>query len=72
MVHHYLDDFLTLGLPDTNICQANLESVKHICQLLGVPLALEKVKGPSIQLTFLGITLDIIHMEARLSNDKIA
>ena len=72
MVHHYLDDFLTLGPPDTNICQANLESIKHTCQLLGVPLALEKVEGPSTQLTFLGITLDTIRMEARLSDDKIA
>ena len=72
MVHHYLDDFLTLGPPDTNICQANLESIKHICQLLGVPLALEKVEGPSTQLTFLGIMLDTIRMEARLSDDKIA
>ena len=71
-MHHYLDDFLTLGPPATNICQANLESIKHICQLLGIPLAIEKVEGPSTQLTFLGITLDTINMEARLPADKIA
>ena len=50
---------------------ATLESVKHICQLLGVPLALEKVEGPSTQLTFLGITLDTIHMKACLLVNKI-
>ena len=72
MVHHYLDDFLTLGPPATDTCQNNLESIKYICQLLGVPLALEKVEGPSIQLTILGITLDTIHMEARLPDDKLA
>ena len=72
IVHHYLDDFLTLGPPATNICRANLESITHICQLLGVPLAIEKVEGPSTQLTFLGITLDTVHMEARLPADKIA
>ena len=72
IVHHYLDDFLTLGPPATNICQANLESIKHIYQLLGIPLAIEKVEGPSTQLTFLGITLDTINMEARLPADKIA
>ena len=71
-VHHYLDDFLTLGPPDTTIYQTNLESIKHICQLLGVPLALEKVEGPSTQLTFLGITLDTIHIEVYLPDDKIA
>ena len=65
IVHHYLDDFLILGPPATNICQANLESIKHICQLLDVPLAIEKIEGPSTQLTFLGITLDTINMEAR-------
>ena len=71
IVHHYLDDFLKLGSPSTAICQANLSSIQSICQLLGVPLAIEKVEGPSTQLSFLGITLDTIHMEAQLPSDKL-
>ena len=38
---------------------------------LGVPLAPEKVHGPLPCLEFLGITLDTIRMEARLSEEKV-
>ena len=35
-------------------------------------LAIEKVEVASTQLTFLGITLDTIYMEAHLPDEKIA
>ena len=74
IVHHYLDDFLILGPPSTDICQANLSSIQNIKHLPtpGVPLAIEKVERPLTQLSFLGFTLDTIHMDARLSSDKLA
>ena len=68
---HYLDDFLLMGPPQSPKCQYNLLTVKQVCSLLGIPLALEKMEGPSDSLTFLGITLDTLHMEARLPDDKI-
>ena len=70
-VLHYLDDFLTLGPPASNICQQNLNIIQKVCTSLGIPLALEKVEGPSTTLTFLGIALDTINMEARLSEEKL-
>ena len=39
--------------------------------MLGIPLALEKVEGPSTSLTFLGIILDTARMEERLPDDKL-
>ena len=39
--------------------------------MLGIPLALEKVEGPSDCLTFLGITLDSQSMQACLPDDKL-
>ena len=45
--------------------------IKDICSRLGIPLALEKVEGPSDSLTFLGITLDTQNMQARLPDDKL-
>jgi len=69
---HYLDDFLTLGPPHSKVCLQNLDTLKHICSRLGVPLALEKVEGPSTSLPFLGIILDSDRMEARLPDDKLA
>ena len=70
-IMHYLDDFLTLGPPDSPICSHNLNTITEVCQKLGVPLALEKVEGPSQTLTFLGIVLDTKHMEARLPHEKL-
>lgn len=68
---HYLDDFLTMGPPDSPICHHNLQTFIHTCDKLGVPLALEKVEGPTTCLTFLGITLDTGRMEIRLPDEKL-
>ena len=68
---HYLDNFLTMGPPSSSICQYNLDTIIHICNYLGVPLAFEKVEGPSTTLPFLGNTLDTMKMEARLPEGKL-
>ena len=70
-IMHYLDDYLTLAPPDSATCHRNLDIIKSICLQLGVPLALEKVEGPSTSLTFLGIVLDTVRMEACLPTDKL-
>ena len=68
---HYLDDFLLIGPPCSPDCKHNLNSFMQLCTNLGVPLASEKIEGPSTSLTFLGITLDTAHMELRLPQDKL-
>ena len=68
---HYLADFLTMGPPGSDKCHRNLQTITNVCDMLGIPLALEKVEGPSTSLTFLGITLDTARMEARLPDDKL-
>ena len=70
-VLHYLDDFLTIGPPQSPTCSNNLTVIKDVCSILGIPLALEKVEGPSDSLTFLGITLDTQSMQARLPDNKL-
>ena len=70
-VFHYLDNFLTLDSPGSSTCAHNLATIKEVCFTLGIPLALEKVEGPSHSLTFLGITLDTQEMMARLPADKL-
>ena len=44
---HYLDDFLTIIPPDTNTWQKYMDMIREVCEILGVPLSVEKVKGPS-------------------------
>ena len=69
---HYLDDFLTMGPPDSPTCQKNLDTFVQLCRDLGVPLAAEKIESPSTSLTFLGIMLeDTRKMEIRLPNEKL-
>ena len=68
---HYLDDFLTMGPADSTVCQDNFYTIQRFCQELGIPLALDKLEGPSHSLTFLGIELDTVRMGARLPEDKL-
>ena len=68
---HYLDDFLLLGPPDDPACRLALQCTLHVCQELGVPIAMHKTEGPSCQLTFLGIHIDTIKMELSLPPDKV-
>jgi len=65
---HYID-FLTVGPPSSSNCQQNLNLLYQICKYLGVPFAIEKIRGPS---TVLPLLLDTIRMEARLSEEKLA
>ena len=67
---HYLDDFLTMGHPMSPECQRNLDILIQVCSLLNIPLAIQKVEGPTPCLDFLGIILDTTRMEARLPVGK--
>ena len=67
---HLLDDYLTAGPPASPICQQRLDILLAVCAYLGVPIATEKTEGPTTALTFLGILLDTLRLEARLPPDK--
>ena len=62
---HILDDFLILE-KSHEACDASLQRLLHFCEDIGVPMAPDKTEGPSPVLTFAGIELDCLEMEARL------
>ena len=68
---HYLDNFLTIGPPISDICKQSLKIITRTCEELGVPLALENVEGPDISLLFLAIILNSSKMEAHLPPDEL-
>ena len=68
---HYLDDFVTMGPPNSTVCRQNLELIPAVCTELGVPLAEEKIAGPTHCLTFLGIEIDTAKGILRLPEDKL-
>ena len=55
---HYLDNYITLGKPNSTECQANLEKMSDCCSRLGIPIAQEKCESSTTCLTYLGIEID--------------
>jgi len=53
-VWHYLDDYILCGPPDSEVCGEALAWLIGLCGHLGIPLAQEKIEGPSSCLVFLG------------------
>ena len=71
-VIHYLDDYLILGPPNSDLCRKFLQDFLTVCALLGIPVATEKVEGPLTVLAFLGLELDSVMQQIRLTNDRLA
>ena len=57
-VMHYLDDFLLIRAPSSQECEATLYTLCQLFHYLGLPIAPEKLAGPSTMLDFLGLELD--------------
>ena len=51
-------------------CQSNLTITQQVFDELGVPLAPNKLEGPTTVLTYLGIEIDSADQVIRLPNDK--
>ena len=70
-IHPYLDDYFLAGTPGSAQCAHHLHTLTTLCGSLGVPLAEEKLEGPTTCLEYLGILLDSASLEARLPPDKL-
>lgn len=73
-VVHYVDDFLFAVSPGPGSGEAATELLRQtlvLCQSLGIPMAEGKTEGPTTCLTYLGIELDTLRMQARLSQSKL-
>ena len=70
-VFHYLDDFLIIAQPGSQQCGEELQRLQQVFSKLGVPIAEEKLRGPTVSLTFLGIELDTSAMVRRLPQGKL-
>ncbi len=69
---HYLDDYFLAGPPGTQSCQRSMNETISLFEKLGVPLAPEKIIGPSYTISYLGIEIDSKNMELRLPSDKMS
>ena len=70
-VIHYLDDFLLAGSPGSLQCARDLNTLLSSFSRLGVPVATQKLEGPTTCLTFLGIEIDTMALQLRLPQVKL-
>ena len=68
---HILDEYL-MAASTYHQCRINLVRFLSLRKYLGVPIAPEKTVGPQNVISFAGIELDTLRMEARLPMDKTA
>ena len=68
-VIHYLDDFFICAR-SKDLCQQDMDVMQCAFSELGVPLAPDKVIGPSTCLTYLGIDIDTVSNSTRLPDTK--
>ena len=67
---HVLDDFLIIASSHYETGR-QLHRFLSFCSECGIPMAPEKTEGPSRELPFLGITLNVPHFMAQLPSDKL-
>ena len=70
-VTHYLDDYFFIGSSKL-LCGMFLQTAISSCDYLNVPLALNKMEGPSTVLTYLGIQIDSEMLTISLPPVKLA
>ena len=68
---HYLDDYFTVGPANLSFCAQNIKTILHMVSQMGIPLAPNKLEGPTTCLVFLGILIDTTYMETSLPDDKL-
>ena len=61
-----MDNFLTVGRPNSTECDKNMEIMLSICKQLRMSLKAKKIEGPSPVLPLLGSILDTQTQEIRL------
>ena len=67
----YLDDYFTVGPAYSSICAHNVKTILHVASQVSIPLAPNKLEGPTTCLVFLGILIDTNYMETSLPDDKL-
>jgi len=68
---HYLNDFLLMGPPGSQLCARSLQTTIDSYSQLGVPVAMRKTEGPTTTLTILGIQISTQDMTLSLPDDKL-
>ena len=66
-----IDDFITVGAPDSPECERNAVVMHETCEEVGLPAEPEKDEGPATMISILGMELDTEVLEIRLPPAKL-
>lgn len=70
-VHQYSDDFIFIGKPSTNQCNFIMSTFQEICNGVGVALNKDTTVQPATCLIFLGLEINTVNMQIRISQSKV-
>ena len=70
-VFHYIDDYITMGAPESCKCEENNTIMHQVCADIGLPPEPEKDEGPTTTIVFTGIEIDSMAMKVCLPEDKL-
>ena len=67
---HYSDDFFLVGAKDVALAEKELAIVKQAFQDMGIPLATDKIEGPSTEMIYLGILINSKDLTIAITPDR--
>ena len=68
---HYLDNYFMVVPAHSSVCAHNVKTILHMASQVGIPLAPNKLEGPTTRLVFLGTLIDTSSLETSLPDDKL-
>ena len=70
-VIHYSDDYLLISPPDFPLAEQQKKTLLSVFQYLNIPVAEDKLIGPSTKIPYLGIDIDSVAMEISVPGPKL-
>ena len=70
-IDNYLDEFITIGPPESVVCANSLRIMLDTCSYIGFAVNPTKVVPPSTEIEFLGLIIDTINLEVRISSHRV-
>lgn len=71
LVIHYSDDYLMISPPDMCTAAQEKKVLLSVFRYLNIPVAEDKLLGPTTSLPYLGIQINTISMEVSVPEDKL-
>ena len=69
---NYSDDFFAVLAKDFDLAKIQLDTIKQAFHDLDIPLALDKIEGPSTLLIYLGIIINSLRMTIEVPDEKLS